>query len=222
MYNRLLTVILFALAAFLGFVQCNKGSEPSLPAIKSAFTPSTKTGNAPLTVQFTNQSEGASGYTWHFGTGDTTNTASPAYTYTAPGTYTVRLVARSSDGRSATATETIVVNALPCITPYCPANLPGTWVQVTPGSQCVYYTSFTINAAGVFIAPNGQLNFSFSNLNTGEIQTNLILQEACSRVQFTGIMSPTRDSITGKWVKQAVGPPCTDCLNADRITYKKQ
>jgi len=61
------------------------------------------------TVFFTNTSTGATAYWWHFGVGsDTSNAISPAYAYSAPGTYTVELVARNYNCTD-TARQTITV-----------------------------------------------------------------------------------------------------------------
>ncbi len=55
-----------------------------------------------LTIQFTSQSIGASSLHWDFGDGstlaDTSNVASPTYTYPAPGSYTVELTAGQPGG----------------------------------------------------------------------------------------------------------------------------
>jgi gliding motility-associated-like protein len=51
-------------------------------------------GTAPLEVNFTNQSSGATDYSWNFGNNSTlttTQTINPASTFTTVGTYTVEL-----------------------------------------------------------------------------------------------------------------------------------
>ncbi len=54
-------------------------------------------GCAPLLVQFVNNSTSATSYEWDFGDGSPVSTAvAPSHTYTAGGTYTVRLVANST------------------------------------------------------------------------------------------------------------------------------
>lgn len=57
------------------------------------FTSNTQSGNAPLTVQFTDSSTpGGTSYAWTFGAGEGTGTgATVSHTYTTPGTYTVTL-----------------------------------------------------------------------------------------------------------------------------------
>ncbi len=66
---------------------------------QAVFSASNNTGcTAPLTVAFTNTSANASSYTWLFGDGGTSSAISPTHTYTAPGTYTVTLIARNAGG----------------------------------------------------------------------------------------------------------------------------
>ncbi len=61
------------------------------------FTANATAGKAPFTVQFADQSTGASGYQWQFGDGTTSTEQNPVHTYTHPGTYTVTLVASGAD-----------------------------------------------------------------------------------------------------------------------------
>ncbi len=67
----------------------------SQPGIHAAFVANPITGMAPLAVNFTNQSTGATNYNWIFGDGHTSTSVNPAETYTASGTYTVALISRS-------------------------------------------------------------------------------------------------------------------------------
>ena len=57
------------------------------------FTSNTQSGNAPLTVTFTDGSTpGGTAYAWTFGSGEGTGTgATVSHTYSTPGTYTVTL-----------------------------------------------------------------------------------------------------------------------------------
>lgn len=66
------------------------------------------------TVNFTNTSANASGYSWNFGDGGTSNQPNPVHTYAAGGAYTVTLVATNNCGTNSTSkTVTIVVASPP-------------------------------------------------------------------------------------------------------------
>jgi hypothetical protein len=77
----------------------------STPAVTAAFTADVTSGEAPLTVNFTDESTGATSWSWDFdndGVEDATS-QNPSYTYDTEGTYTVSL--EVGDG-STTDTET--------------------------------------------------------------------------------------------------------------------
>ncbi len=65
---------------------------------------------APITVTFNNTSTGAQSYLWLFGDGTTSTSASPVHTYTAEGSFTVKLIAYSSSGCSDTITVSNAIN----------------------------------------------------------------------------------------------------------------
>jgi len=72
---------------------------PTPPAPTAAFSGTPTSGQAPLTVQFTDASTGSpTSWSWTFGDGGTAITQSPSHTYTAAGTYTVSLTATNASG----------------------------------------------------------------------------------------------------------------------------
>lgn len=81
------------------------------PSITADFTANTRSGNAPLPVQFTDLSTGnISEWTWDFGDGSPTSTdRNPSHTYTSSGSYTVTLEVSGVDG-SDTATKNTYIN----------------------------------------------------------------------------------------------------------------
>ncbi|MEI6408538.1 MAG: PKD domain-containing protein [Bacteroidota bacterium] len=76
----------------------------------TAFTATPTSGCAPLTVQFTNQTTGATSYSWQFpgGNPSTSTDANPSVVFANTGNYTVTLTASNAAG-STTATATISV-----------------------------------------------------------------------------------------------------------------
>jgi len=83
------------------------------------FTTDVVSGCNPLLVSFTDKSTGTSSstiYAWDFGDSKTSSLASPSTTYTAAGTYTVKLsVKNGSTGTASTKTTTITVYPLPIV-----------------------------------------------------------------------------------------------------------
>jgi Zn-dependent metalloprotease len=63
---------------------------------------------APATVQFTNKSNKATTYVWHFGDGQTSTATSPTHTYTTPGLYTVKLKANTGTAICGATTDSLV------------------------------------------------------------------------------------------------------------------
>jgi gliding motility-associated-like protein len=86
-------------------------------SVTTAFTANPLTGTAPLLVNFTNQSVGASSYLWNFGdTNNNTSTlSSPDHTYNLPGVYVVTLTATDATSLctiSSTTTITVIENSV--------------------------------------------------------------------------------------------------------------
>jgi PKD repeat protein len=82
----------------------------------AGFVGSPTSGVEPLTVNFTDQSTGATSWSWSFGDGGTSTQQNPAYTYNAAGTYTVTLTATNACGSDDEITvDYITVD--PCVAP---------------------------------------------------------------------------------------------------------
>ena len=68
-------------------------------SLKAEFEADPTSGDAPLSVQFTDLSTGnPTQWNWDFGDGSTSTEQNPEHTYTAPGTYTVTLAATNAGG----------------------------------------------------------------------------------------------------------------------------
>ena len=120
------------------FVYSVIGPAPTAPT--AHFTASPTSGNAPLTVNFTDTSTGdpTPSPSWAFGDGGTSTSSTPTHTYTASGVYTVILTATNTAG-SDTEQATISVGEPPPP----PSNLVGNpgfetdtsgWGTATSGS----------------------------------------------------------------------------------------
>jgi Zn-dependent metalloprotease len=108
----------------------------------------TQSCSAPLAVQFSNASSGASTYAWNFGDGSSiSTTAAPAHTYTASGTYAVQLVATGTC--SGTSKDSILK------TSYITVNGPPSVSSNTTGCSAKAF-SLSANALGTATWQDGQ------------------------------------------------------------------
>jgi PKD repeat protein len=160
------------------------------------FTATPTSGTVPLRVQFTDQSTGnPTSYAWDFnndGTVDST-AKNPLYTYSTPGTYTVKLnVSNSVGSNSLTRTNYITVNNAPPVANFTATPTSGIaplTVQFTDkstGSGLTYQwdfnndgtvdstgqnPSYTYNTAGTYTV---KLTVTSAGVTDDEIKTNFI------------------------------------------------
>ncbi len=83
------------------------------PKPNAAFTATNTIGCAPLSVQLTNTSVGATNYYWTFGDGGYSFDETPIYSYTQPGVYTITLKAYNQFGCWRTSTVSNVTVTAP-------------------------------------------------------------------------------------------------------------
>jgi PGF-pre-PGF domain-containing protein len=85
----------------------------------ASFTGTPTTGAVPLTVQFTDTSNGSPmSWNWSFGDGSYSTARNPSHTYSTIGTFTVSLNATNSAGsNTATRANYITVSTIPTVTP---------------------------------------------------------------------------------------------------------
>ncbi len=82
----------------------------------AGFSGTPVSGTEPLTVNFTDQSSGATSWSWDFGDGGTSTVQNPSHTYNVAGTYTVTQTVTNACGTNQSVrTNYITVN--PCVTP---------------------------------------------------------------------------------------------------------
>ena len=82
-----------------------KPIEPSCSDVHADFSANVTSGDAPLTVAFTDNStshDNITGWSWAFGDGNVSSLQNPVHTYASPGTYTVSLTASNSCGSNHT------------------------------------------------------------------------------------------------------------------------
>jgi len=117
----------------------------------AAFTAATTSAcSAPFTASFTNSTTPAAGttYAWSFGDGGTSTATNPTHTYSAPGAYTVRLIATNAAGCKDTLVRSAYINISSLNTAFSgPASVcagsPASFTSTTtPSSGTTYAWNF--------------------------------------------------------------------------------
>lgn len=106
--KHLKTLTLFLTLFFFAgaFIACEE--EVEIPDPIASFQYEQDANNF-LQISFTNYSQDATSYEWNFGDGSTSTEENPVHVFSAPGTYTVSLVASNDSGKSANKSEDITI-----------------------------------------------------------------------------------------------------------------
>ena len=167
----------------------------------------------PYTVNFTDQTHGATQWLWNFGDGTTSTLENPSHTYNTTGKFNVTLTATNANNCSNTLTKNNVVNISPLV-----AKING-----TPTGGCA---PFTFKPTANFYNPNGISSYLWnfgdgttSNLaspvkvyaNTGVYVVNLTLttNDGCtastSSTDTVKVDNPLSDAISASPLVQCAG-----------------
>lgn len=139
--------------------------------VNASFTASPTSGPAPLVVNFTNTSTGATSFLWDFGDGTTSTATNPSKTFTIGGTPLVTLTATGPGGVD-TATQTITVTTSASFT----MQVGGvnrtsayesetvTFTSTSTGSPTLFNWDFDfVNAPGTLTATGSPFSRNFAN-----------------------------------------------------------
>ena len=184
-------------------------STPSVARPIAAFVQDVTTGNAPLTVRFTNQSQGQiTSFLWFFGDGSTSTQQNPVYTYTRAGIYTITLQVTGPGGTSNVSRQITVTGINPPVASFTadpvsgPAPLTVQFTNRSTGNITAYNWDFGDGNTSTLISPS----HTFASVGT----YNVILQ-----VTGQGGVSTVVRQIT---VSNPQIPPPTASFEADPST----
>lgn len=134
---------------------------PSVPRPIAAFVQDVTTGNAPLTVRFTNQSQGEiTSFLWFFGDGSTSTERNPAHTYTRAGIYTITLQVTGPGGTSNVSRQITVTGINPPVASFTvdrvsgPAPLTVQFTNRSTGNITAYNWDFGDGTTSTLISPS--------------------------------------------------------------------
>jgi PKD repeat protein len=193
------------------------------------FSATPTSGCSPLTVNFTDQSAGATSWNWSFpgGTPSTSTLQNPVVVYNTAGTYDVTLNAFNLAGNQAGTMSKpayISLNSAP-VAPGIPSGING--LCVDPPDQ-TYTTNAVPNttgyiwelvpaASGVLTNNGNSCMINWDNTFTGIAQLKVRALNACGNSPWTPFLNITISSHPG----QAATPtgPTALCMNPGSTTY---
>jgi PKD repeat protein len=154
------------------------------------FTASPLMGQAPLTVQFRDQSKGlcSGSWSWSFGDGEGSSSQYPSHTYQNGGTYTVSLTVSGSPTATKTMTNYIIVEGAGGVSDLVVRNLYISGTQVMPRDKVVI-TADVFNEGGAW----------------GDGDVDLIINGAYEQSVGVGVAPGTSQPISFTVYKVAAG-----------------
>ncbi len=182
----------------------------------AAFTMSDSVGDCPpLTVYMTNTSVNSSSYAWTFGNNNQSSFVNPSTTYTYPGVYTVKLVAKNIAGCKDSTTKTVTVNGPTGSFSYTPVTgcNPLT-VQFTAISNNT--TSYIWDMNNGFTQTTATGSYSYTYTQTGRYVPKLILSDgALCQVPIQNMDTVSVDELEADFSFAAAGNLC----NTDTVYF---
>jgi PKD repeat protein len=142
----------------------------------AAFTSNKQTGCAPLVVNFTNQSQGATSFGWQFpgGSPSTSNAANPVVTYANPGVFDVTLIATNAFGSSNETKFDFITVQSPAVASFL-YDINGSTVTFTNTSSSATSYLWSFGDGGTSTA----LNPSHTYLDEGMYAVTLTATNSC-------------------------------------------
>ena len=125
------------------------------------------TGWAPLTVQFSDSSEGATEWLWDFGDGEGSEQRNPLHTYTWGGSYDVSLEVALPEGHAERTIEDMILVKADTIVAESVLGDPGTMVEVTIRARNI----FPLDKIILPVEFDGDLSLAYNSFSTEGCRT---------------------------------------------------
>jgi PGF-pre-PGF domain-containing protein len=180
--------------------------EPAATRPSANFKANTTSGNAPLSVLFTDLSQNATSRSWNFGDGATSTEHNSTHSYSLAGTYTVNLTVSNQNGTASKIAVITVLeeeedenknNSLPVAdlsTNVTSGNAPFS-VLFTDLSQNATSRSWDVNNDG--IEDSNEASFVYTYTSTGTYTVNLTVSNANGTVSKTTLIDIEKKSSAG-------------------------
>jgi PKD repeat protein len=181
--------------------------QPSPPVVSFAATP--RTGQRPLTVNFSDTSKYATSWLWDFGDGNTTTVQNPLHTYPWNGNFTVNLTATNYLGRSSAESYIAVGSSDPPVANFSGTPLNGSmplgvqFTDLSTNSPTSWFWNFDDGVNSTEQNPshtftcNGAFNVSLTAINNGGSATEMKENYVRVRYRYPPIPQFSGDPQTG-------------------------
>src|SRR6266404_188442 len=166
--------------------------------VVAGFAAAPTNGLAPLTVNFTNLSSGATNYSWDFGDGNTSTAINPANTYTNAGNYTVSMRAIGTGGANTLSRTNyiVVTNPPPVVADFVAGPTNG------GAPLSVFFTNLSSGASSY------SWNFGDGNSSSAANPTNTYSSAGSYKVMLTAIgAGGTNTRTRAKYIVVTNSPP---------------
>jgi PKD repeat protein len=128
----------------------------------AAFTASpTGACKGPLTVQFTDQTVGATSWQWDFGDGSTSTQQSPSHTYNTTGSYSIKLTVTGAAGCTNSLTRASYIRIAPPVVSINNANQLGACIAGAGANP-------SLNPTLTIVSPGGVASYNWSAPGSNE------------------------------------------------------
>jgi PKD repeat protein len=166
---------------------------PLPPVPVANFTATPTTGTAPLTVQFTDASTGATSWSWVFGDGGTSTSQNPSHSYMMAGTYNATLTVTNPGGSSSKELQ-IPVTISPPVADFTATPTTGTvplTVQFTDASTGATSWSWAFGDGGTSTSQNPSHMFTSAGIYDVTVTVrNAGFSSTLTKSQYIIIRSP--------------------------------
>lgn len=183
------------------FTRTNYITVTSTPVnVATAFTGTPTTGNAPLAVNFTDQSTGSpTSWSWSFGDTTTSTSQNPSHTYNSAGTYTVSLTATNgSSSNTLTKTNYITVNS---------TTLTSAFTGTPTSGNAPLTVSFTNQTTGNPVPTSWQWSFGDTTTSTTRNPSHTYTNPGNYTVSLVAGNGSTTNTLTKTNYITAFAPP---------------
>ncbi len=151
----------------------------------------------PLTVRFTNNSTGASSYTWSFDNGNTSSAVNPTALFTTPDVYLVKIKGRNAFGCTDSITQKITVLGPTGTLSYSPLNGCSPVTVQFSAVNSANTQQFTWDMNNGLIQTTTIPSFSYTYTQAGKYLPKLLLRSGSCIIPFSGTDTIKVDKVEG-------------------------